>query len=340
MDTHEPVSRGTESSPGVRRPVEWIAKTAERQAPGGLLMDNHPAAELFPLMTEHEFGPFKADIATSGLLEPIWLCEGKILDGRNRYRACCELGLQPLFRTYSGVSPVAFAWSLNGERRHLTHGQRSAIAVEMLPALQEESRKRQLAGLKRGATLPVPPDVVERDSKKGETVDAAARIVGISGTSVQRAKAIKASNPEAFEQIKRGVLNIAPVYEEMRKHVAPRAQPRDVRQEEILRLAKEGCRSSQIAEELNISAHRVRLIARRAGIVLPDATIGHVQKISVRRVIEESVSTLEGLALGLQTVNGGRIESTPEEALEWVKSIDASLRIISKLKKTLRGFYE
>ena len=52
------------------------------------MLESHKYAELFPLIQNADFGEFKIDIAENGLREPIWLYEGKILDGRNRYRAC------------------------------------------------------------------------------------------------------------------------------------------------------------------------------------------------------------------------------------------------------------
>jgi hypothetical protein len=337
MDAHDSLPQ---RGPGASRSVEGIAKTAARMVLGPL-MDAHPAAEFFPMLGETEFETFKADIAANGLHEAIWICDGKILDGRNRYRACVELGITPLFRTYTGPSPVSFAWSQNGERRHLNHGQRSAIGVEMLPALQDEARKRQLAGLKRGSNPPVPPKVGERETGKAEAVDEAGRIVGTSGSSVQRAKAVKAADPEAFEKIKQGVLRIGPAYNEMRRKAGgPKSQPREVRQEDIRRLAKEGNRSEQIADALHISGEQVRKLARLGGIPLPDLTIGHAAKISARRVVVESVSTLEGVALGLKTITGARLQCSREEAIEWVKSIDASVRIVGKLRRLLRGFYE
>jgi len=48
----------------------------------------HPIANIFPLMTDEEFEAFKEDIKTKTQQEPIILYQGKVLDGRNRYKAC------------------------------------------------------------------------------------------------------------------------------------------------------------------------------------------------------------------------------------------------------------
>jgi site-specific DNA-methyltransferase (adenine-specific) len=79
-------------------------------------LKNHPAAEAFPMMNAVRLGELKADIAANGQREPITLCDGMILDGRNRYRACIELGIEPITREHEG-NPWEFAWSLNGQRR-------------------------------------------------------------------------------------------------------------------------------------------------------------------------------------------------------------------------------
>ena len=61
---------------------------------------------------------------------------GLLLDGRNRFKACQEVGIQPLFREYKGDNPTAFVISLNLKRRHLNESQRAMVAakLENMPA--------------------------------------------------------------------------------------------------------------------------------------------------------------------------------------------------------------
>jgi ParB-like chromosome segregation protein Spo0J len=84
-----------------------------------------------PLIEGPEFDELVADIKERGLALPIELYEGKILDGRNRYRACLQLGIEPLVVTYAGADPAARVTSLNLRRRHLTASQRAMAAAKM-----------------------------------------------------------------------------------------------------------------------------------------------------------------------------------------------------------------
>jgi len=107
-------------------------------------LQTHPIADLMPSMSEEEYKNLIEDINVNGLIEPIYLFEGKILDGRHRYRACVELGIEPRFEEYSGNSPVSFVISKNLKRRHLTESQKAALAVELLPYIEKEAKERQI----------------------------------------------------------------------------------------------------------------------------------------------------------------------------------------------------
>jgi ParB-like nuclease family protein len=93
----------------------------------------HELALVFPPMTESEFAAFREDIREHGQHEPITLYEGKILDGLHRYRACQELGREPLVVRFAGNPRAAAQLVLgrNFHRRHLTTSQRAMVAAEM-----------------------------------------------------------------------------------------------------------------------------------------------------------------------------------------------------------------
>jgi len=58
-------------------------------------LEPHPFAALFPELPPEELTQLARDIKERGLLEPIILHKGLILDGRNRYRACQIAGVKP-----------------------------------------------------------------------------------------------------------------------------------------------------------------------------------------------------------------------------------------------------
>jgi ParB-like chromosome segregation protein Spo0J len=108
----------------------------------------HPLADIFPLMEGAEFDELVADIKANGLRDPIVLFEGKILDGRNRYRACLKAGAEPCPEcsalNYLGDDPTSFVISKNIHRRHLTAKQKDELLAKLVAA-QPEKSNRQIA---------------------------------------------------------------------------------------------------------------------------------------------------------------------------------------------------
>jgi len=91
----------------------------------------HELANLFPLMDESQYGDLVADIKENGLVESIVLYEGKILDGRNRYNACNDAGVEPNFVEYEGEDALSYVISLKLDRRHLNERQRAMIGARL-----------------------------------------------------------------------------------------------------------------------------------------------------------------------------------------------------------------
>ena len=82
-------------------------------------MDFHDVANIFPMMGDEEYKALVADIKVNGLHQPVWTYQNKIIDGRNRYKACIDAGIEPQFRVWDGNgSLIAFVVSLNLNRRH------------------------------------------------------------------------------------------------------------------------------------------------------------------------------------------------------------------------------
>ena len=94
-------------------------------------LEIHDLCKLFPPMAEDQFLSLLDSIRDHGLLTPIMLYEGKILDGRHRHRACINLGIEPSFEEYEGEDALGYVLALNLSRRHLDESQRAMIGARI-----------------------------------------------------------------------------------------------------------------------------------------------------------------------------------------------------------------
>lgn len=174
---------------------------------------DHPIAALFPLMTEPELKELAKDIGERGQREPIILHQTKILDGRNRYRACLMAGREPVLTTYHGTDPIRDVLSWNLHRRHLTTSQRGMVAQAALPMLEAQAKERQRdagihgaeggRGNKKTLTVNSPEGYMS-----AESTTQAGELLGVSGDTVKKAKRIAQADPELAAKVRDGEMSL------------------------------------------------------------------------------------------------------------------------------------
>lgn len=155
---------------------------------------DHNLAAILPLMADAEIRELSEDILQHGLKTPIVLYENKILDGRNRYRACQLVNVEPKVRHFTAGDPVAFIVSANVHRRHLTESQRALVATK-------------IASMKRGG------DQTANLQSGAKTITEAAKELNVSPRLVATAKQVLSEAPKkdiaAIEQGKKTVSGVA-----------------------------------------------------------------------------------------------------------------------------------
>jgi hypothetical protein len=127
----------------------------------------HLLANRFPPPSEPEYQQLKDDIDVNGQRVAIVTFQGSILDGRSRYRACLELGVEPIVREFDEErdgSPLLFVISMNFARRHLTDADRAKLRRSFVADLRAEG----LTQSEIGKILGTSQKTVDRDLKRPE----------------------------------------------------------------------------------------------------------------------------------------------------------------------------
>ena len=168
-------------------------------------MKFHEIADLFPLMDGVEFQLLCEDIKKEGLNHSVILLNNEILDGRNRYRACVEVGIEPRYEEFKGDDPLAFVLSENLHRRHLTASQRAALAAEVANMTKQDTLKQNV-------------DDQNWSTDKMSNEDAS-NLFQVAKGYVIEAKAIRTNEPEKFEELKKGEKTIQQIKREIVKEI-------------------------------------------------------------------------------------------------------------------------
>ncbi|MEU8522393.1 ParB N-terminal domain-containing protein [Streptomyces sp. NPDC048577] len=196
------------------------------------------------MLDEEELQALTDDIREHGLRKPVVLdSTGRILDGKNRLRACELASVEPTYTTYAGDDARAYVLSANSRRRHLTKGQLAMIAatacsVSEHPACSEtEQTARSVSeqtGLSIGrvgqarTVLRHAPDLVDRVISGAVSLDDAYKTARETKAQADSAESqlarLRAEDPQLADRVVEGNLTIQGAWAE-----------RKARQEEELR---------------------------------------------------------------------------------------------------------
>lgn len=160
----------------------------------------HPDANTVRMMDENEYAALRADIQKNGQLVPVTICQGKLLDGRNRQRACIELGI-PLRVENAGdsdVDTVAMVYSLNVTRRHLNTAERAFMGADLANLENGSNRYSSKVGIQNG----------HLESGRKYTRHEAATVVECSPQDITAARNVRKYAPELEEKAKSGEMHI------------------------------------------------------------------------------------------------------------------------------------
>lgn len=181
----------------------------------------HELANLFPLMDESQYSDLVADIKENGLIESIILHEEKILDGRNRYNACNDAGVEPNFVEYEGEDALSYVISLNLNRRHLNESQRAMIGAKL-------------------ANMKVGKKSLYRENSTDITNTEAAQKLNVSDYSIKKAKKVQKEGIEDLQKsVEAGKVSVSAASDIATLDKAEQEVILAKSEDEILKMAKE-----------------------------------------------------------------------------------------------------
>jgi hypothetical protein len=293
-------------------------------------MPFHPAADLFPLLEGKEYEELRADIMQRGLLVPIWTYDKQIIDGRNRYRVCQELGITPEFKEWDGGdSLVAFIISLNVKRRHLNESQRATVAAKATELFAEEARQRMLAGKKAD------PAMNPEQGRPGRAAAKAAEMMNVGVDTVYKGRKVRKKGAPGLEAMAGArTVSLSAAYELTE---LPRAE-----QEEVLARGPEEVKAR--AKEIRLKKKADAQSSKKSGAgkaapgldpaTTPETTNGAAPDSVLIRSGDNDRTIAEQLIRGLGEERAARVRDALTDALP---GVDFAARAAAEASRRQRG---
>lgn len=183
-------------------------------------LKRHELSSMFPDMPADDFKRLVADIRKNGLIDPITVWKGEIIDGWHRYRACAAAGVEPRFVEFEGDDRRALALvvSKNARRRHLPEAAIASITKKVLGWHKNAAMRG--GDRRKGAAAPL---ITQRELAEAS---------GLSIDTIKRHTEIEKKAPALMAMAERGEIGLATavkVVQTIDAEVLGRATPEEIR---------------------------------------------------------------------------------------------------------------
>jgi hypothetical protein len=209
FEASEPINDDAATPPLQKSESAQCPEPPPLDTPKADILEFHPLADIFPLIEGEEFDRFVEDIKQNGQSELIVKTpDNRVLEGRNRYRACLAAGVEPRFETIQEPQDkwLDFVIRKNVRRRHLTGSQCALAAAKLVTTTHGDNRHT--------LRLEAVPVITQLQ---------AAALFGISDRLVRDALAVMEESEELHQLVKAGEASVGIAADVVRKnpeHVA------------------------------------------------------------------------------------------------------------------------
>jgi site-specific DNA-methyltransferase (adenine-specific) len=232
---------------GRAKPAEVLSAELRKAAPAAspetardphkVELEVHPYCELLPPLSPGDYDALRNDIIrTWRVRDAIVLLDGKILDGRHKYRIAKIHGVEFRTRDFDPKSegdPIDWVYS-NSLGRNMDQSQKAAAAVQLEESLEAQAKERLSRRAQMKAKIDalslkqleaqypksyglllskeeIINDILDKALGKepsGSSRDRAGLRYGVSGRYIQDAKLLKEKAPELFQSVFNGELPV------------------------------------------------------------------------------------------------------------------------------------
>lgn len=251
-------------------------------------MEWHPYAKLFPMLSDEELEALADDIRANGLRHAIVVdADDRIIDGRNRYRACQMAGVEPTITAMDldDRETLAFVISTNLKRRHLSESQRADIAAR-IANLKPNQRKGTAANLQRSEPVVTQAEAAEMLNVSPRSVAAAKKVhdkgspelqVAVSSGDVKVSRAAKIADLPKSQQAQAII----------EKH--RRAEPDEDDDTELDLLSESSNATGDILKEIAAIAKHVSALSKSKAGAFVNATLVNRTLRELRQELQRAV---------------------------------------------------